>query len=96
MTIEEIHQTVKDFGDAAARGIAAGFDGVELHGAHGYMIPQFISTYTNKRTDEYGGDLEALRSSPWRSSGRYGHGSGRIISWAIVSPPMNWSRRHDH
>lgn len=64
MTIEEIHQTVKDFGDAAARGIAAGFDGVELHGAHGYMIPQFISTYTNKRTDEYGGDLEARLKFP--------------------------------
>ena len=57
MTIEEIHKTVADFGDAARRAKEAGFDGVELHGAHGYMIPQFLSLYTNKRTDEYGGDL---------------------------------------
>lgn len=57
MTIEEIHKTVSDFGDAARRAKEAGFDGVELHGAHGYMIPQFMSLYTNKRTDEYGGDL---------------------------------------
>ena len=57
MTIEEIHKTVADFGDAALRAKKAGFDGVELHGAHGYMIPQFLSMYTNKRVDEYGGDL---------------------------------------
>lgn len=57
MTIEEIHKTVSDFGDAAKRAKEAGFDGVELHGAHGYMIPQFLSMYTNKRVDEYGGDL---------------------------------------
>ena len=57
MTIEEIRQTVSDFGDAARRAKMAGFDGIELHGAHGYMIPQFMSMYTNKRTDEYGGDL---------------------------------------
>ena len=57
MTIEEIHKTVQDFGDAALRAKKAGFDGIELHGAHGYMIPQFLSMYTNKRVDEYGGDL---------------------------------------
>lgn len=57
MTIEEIHKTVSDFGDAARRAKEAGFDGIELHGSHGYMIPQFMSMYTNKRTDHYGGDL---------------------------------------
>lgn len=57
MTIAEIHKTVEDFGDAALRAKKAGFDGIELHGAHGYMIPEFMSMYTNKRTDEYGGDL---------------------------------------
>lgn len=64
MTIEEIKQTVSDFGDAAYRAKQAGFDGIELHGAHGYMIPQFISFYTNKRTDEYGGDLSCRMRFP--------------------------------
>lgn len=57
MTIAEIHQVVKQFGEAAARAKAAGFDGCELHGAHGYLIEEFMSPYSNKRTDEYGGDL---------------------------------------
>lgn len=57
MTIDEIHRTVSDFGDAAYRAKRAGFDGIEIHAAHGYMIPQFLSMYTNKRVDEYGGDL---------------------------------------
>lgn len=64
MTIEEIHKTVSDFGDAALRAKKAGFDGIELHGAHGYMIPEFISLYTNKRTDEYGGDLSCRLRFP--------------------------------
>lgn len=58
MTIEEIKSLVKDFAAAAARAKASGIDGVELHCAHGYLLQQFISPYTNKRTDEYGGSLE--------------------------------------
>ena len=58
MTVEEIHDLVKDFGAAAARAKACGIDGVELHGAHGYLINQFLSPYTNKRTDEYGGSTD--------------------------------------
>lgn len=57
MTIEEIHQTVELFGDCALRAKKVGFDGVEIHGAHGYLIAQFMSLYSNKRTDEYGGQL---------------------------------------
>lgn len=57
MTVAEIHEVVKQFGQAAARAKAAGFDGCELHGAHGYLIEEFMSPYSNKRTDEYGGDL---------------------------------------
>ncbi len=52
----EIQRLVKQFIEAAARAQKAGFDGVELHGAHGYLIQQFLSPYSNHRTDIYGGN----------------------------------------
>ncbi|MDR3344737.1 MAG: FAD-dependent oxidoreductase [Oscillospiraceae bacterium] len=55
LTIKEIHKLTARFGDAALRAKKAGADGVELHGAHGYLIQQFLSPHTNRRTDEYGG-----------------------------------------
>ena len=55
LTIAEIHKIVEQYGDAARRAQQAGFDGVQIHGAHGYLITQFMSSYSNKRTDEYGG-----------------------------------------
>jgi len=58
ITLEEIHQTVKDFARAAENAIIAGFDGVEVHGAHAYLIDQFIMDGTNRRTDEFGGSVE--------------------------------------
>lgn len=58
MTNEEVKSLVKDFVDAAERCYKAGIDGVELHAAHGYMLNQFLSPYTNKRTDEYGGSTQ--------------------------------------
>jgi 2,4-dienoyl-CoA reductase-like NADH-dependent reductase (Old Yellow Enzyme family) len=58
LTKEEIEQIVRDFKDAALRVKKAGFDGVEIHSAHGYLLNQFLSPLTNKRTDEYGGSLE--------------------------------------
>ncbi|KAI1252579.1 hypothetical protein MGN70_007158 [Eutypa lata] len=58
MTIEEIKQMIRDFGDAAKNAIHAGFDGVECHGANGYLIDQFIQDVSNKRSDEYGGSVE--------------------------------------
>lgn len=58
MTAREIKQTVKDFAAAAKNAIAAGFDGVELHAANGYLVHQFLGTNTNLRTDEYGGSFE--------------------------------------
>ncbi len=57
LSIEEIEQIVDEFGDCAARAKAAGFDGVEIHGGHGYLIAQFMSSYSNKRFDKYGGNL---------------------------------------
>jgi N-ethylmaleimide reductase len=58
ITREEIAQTVKDFATAAGNAIAAGFDGVELHAASGYLVQQFLTTNVNLRTDEYGGSIE--------------------------------------
>jgi len=58
MTIDEIKTLIRQYGEAAKRARDCGFDAVELHGAHGYMPLQFLSSYTNKRTDEYGGSLE--------------------------------------
>lgn len=58
ITVEEIKQTIKDFGSAARRAIEAGFDGVEIHGANHYLLQQFFSEYSNHRTDEWGGTLE--------------------------------------
>lgn len=58
ITKEEIHKIVKQFGETARRVKEAGFDGVEIHAAHGYLISQFLSFFINKRTDEYGGCFE--------------------------------------
>lgn len=58
LTIPEIHQIIHDYAQAAKNAIQAGFDGVELHGANGYLIEQFIDSQTNLRDDVYGGSLE--------------------------------------
>ncbi|GIK65912.1 MAG: NADH:flavin oxidoreductase [Chloroflexota bacterium] len=58
MTHAEIQETVQYFADGARRARQAGLDGVELHGANGYLITQFLSSGVNDRTDEYGGSLE--------------------------------------
>lgn len=58
LTTEEVKDLVRRFVDTARRMQQAGMDGVELHGAHGYLICQFLSPHTNRRTDEYGGSFE--------------------------------------
>jgi 2,4-dienoyl-CoA reductase-like NADH-dependent reductase (Old Yellow Enzyme family) len=58
LTLDEVHALRNDFIAAAVRSEQAGFDGVELHGAHGYIICQFLSAETNHREDEYGGSEE--------------------------------------
>ena len=59
MSRRQIDQVVAAFADAAARAAAAGFEGVEVHGAHFYLISQFLSPLTNRRDDRYGGDTPA-------------------------------------
>lgn len=58
LSLDEVHQLRDDFIQAAIRAQNAGYDGVEVHGAHGYILTQFLSTKINHRTDEYGGSLE--------------------------------------
>ena len=58
MTVSKIKETIGDFCRAARNAIEAGFDGVEVHGANGYLVEQFLSTNSNKRTDDYGGSIE--------------------------------------
>lgn len=58
MTLDEIWEVIHAYSDAAVRAQKAGFDCVELHGAHGYLIDSFLNEYTNLRDDEFGGSLE--------------------------------------
>ncbi|WP_082235097.1 NADH-dependent flavin oxidoreductase [Halobacillus massiliensis] len=58
MTEEEIYKTIEDFEKATQRAIEAGFDGVEIHGANTYLLQQFFSPHSNRRTDQWGGSVK--------------------------------------
>ncbi|MFF8369835.1 NADH:flavin oxidoreductase/NADH oxidase [Streptomyces lydicus] len=58
LSVERIREIVEQFAATARRALAAGFEVAEIHGAHGYLINQFLSPFTNRRTDEYGGSYE--------------------------------------
>ncbi|MYL35392.1 NADH-dependent flavin oxidoreductase [Pontibacillus yanchengensis] len=64
MTEDEVQETIKDFGEATRRAIEAGFDGVEIHGANTYLIQQFFSPHSNRRTDQWGGEVEERMNFP--------------------------------
>lgn len=64
MTLKEIGRTVEEFASAAERAKKAGFDGVQLHFAHGYLLSEFLTPYTNRRKDGYGGSFEARLRLP--------------------------------
>lgn len=58
LTVDEIHEVVEAFGQAAARAVLAGYEIIEIHGAHGYLVHQFLSPLVNVREDLYGGSFE--------------------------------------
>ncbi|EJK1446305.1 TPA: NADH-dependent flavin oxidoreductase [Escherichia coli] len=64
MTENEIQETIRAFGDVTKRAIKAGFDGIELHGAHGFLLQNFFSPIFNQRNDRWGGDLEGRMRFP--------------------------------
>jgi 2,4-dienoyl-CoA reductase-like NADH-dependent reductase (Old Yellow Enzyme family) len=64
LTGDEVEGLIKAFGDATRRAIEAGFDGVEIHGANGYLLQQFFSAHTNKRNDRFGGSIENRLTFP--------------------------------
>lgn len=79
LTEEEIFQTADDFGKAAANAKEAGFDGVEIHGAHGYLVDQFIRDGTNMRKDDFGGSIE---------------NRARFLFLVLENVINNWSAEH--
>ena len=76
MTIEQINETVNAFADGARRAREAGLDGVELHGANGYLITQFLSSAINDRSDDYGGSLENRARFPTSGKELLNHHGG--------------------
>lgn len=77
LTTSEVEATVQDFADAAARAVDAGFDGVEIHGANGYLVHQFLSQNANLREDHFGGSV--------RNRIRFGVETARAIADRIGS-----------
>jgi N-ethylmaleimide reductase len=72
LELQEIPGIIDDFRKAAANAIAAGFDGVEIHGANGYLLEQFLKDGANQRTDEYGGSVENRAPAAGSHGGRKG------------------------
>jgi 2,4-dienoyl-CoA reductase-like NADH-dependent reductase (Old Yellow Enzyme family) len=64
LTESEIESIIRDFGEATRRAIEAGYDGVEIHGANGYLLQQFFSPHSNRREDKWGGSLEKRMTFP--------------------------------
>jgi len=79
LTLDEIRRIVDDFGSAALRCKQAGFDGIQIHGGHGYLVSQFLTPYTNRRRDDYGGRWRAGRNSCATSTARFAAGWGPTI-----------------
>jgi 2,4-dienoyl-CoA reductase-like NADH-dependent reductase (Old Yellow Enzyme family) len=95
-TLEEMQSITREFGDAASRAKQAGFDGVQIHAAHGFFLSQFLNAKKNARTDQYGGRLQEGNGSCWRSTMRSAPGQDLIFpslsrSTALISRRMTVS-----
>jgi 2,4-dienoyl-CoA reductase-like NADH-dependent reductase (Old Yellow Enzyme family) len=86
MSTSEIWEVVDRFGEGAKRAIDAGFDGVQLHAAHGYLISEFLSKHANTRTDEWGGEL---KNRMRLLKEIYEDVRGRLGQEAVISMKMN-------
>lgn len=86
MTEQDIERTIGDYVNSAALAIAAGFDGVELHGANGYLIDQFLNTASNQRTDRWGGSVENRARFAIEIAGRVAARIGADRTGIRVSP----------
>jgi N-ethylmaleimide reductase len=80
---DEVQDVIAAFRQAAVNAKAAGFDGVEIHGANGYLLEQFLQSHTNLRTDRYGGSIENRARFFWKSR-RSRSGCGARIALACV------------
>jgi len=98
LTEDDLRRTIADFADAARNAVAAGFDGIELHGANGYLLHQFLASNTNTRTDGWGGDVagrirfvvEVVRATAEAI------GADRVGLRISPSNPYNDIREDDH
>ncbi|MCL2256640.1 MAG: NADH:flavin oxidoreductase [Candidatus Bathyarchaeota archaeon] len=90
LEICELDQICQQFAAAAKRAIDAGFDGVELHGAHGYLLNQFFSPLLNKRVDKYGGDLQKRMRFPLEVSKTVRHqiGPNKLLLYRLGSDDL--------
>ena len=105
MTMDDIHRTVDDYAHATRLAREAGFDGVELHGVAGYLIPQFLSERTNQRSDAYGGSIEnrvrfplvvlEAMVSEW-SAGRVGMKLSPGIPFGTIVPTEETLPTYEH
>lgn len=97
LTAAEIEQTLEDFVRTAARAVEAGFDGVEIHAAHGYLPAQFLSREENRRTDRYGGDFSGRSRFVLElvERMRAALGDGPVLQLRISAEDMRQSRGID-
>jgi N-ethylmaleimide reductase len=95
LTLDEIASIVKDFRRGAERALAAGFDGVEIHGANGYLVDQFLQDGSNRRTDAYGGPVENRARFLLEITQAAGSVWGGERVAVRLAPSGDWAGMHD-